>query len=148
MNVPQWLEEGETVVVDATATFERDRTTAVGRLFLTTERIVFVKSRLVGRERPTLVHLYDAVTGAELTGRPKRLVLEVGGESFAYRLSASAGRRLLDAIAERAGVRADEGGEQPPGLAGELQRVADLHASGALTDDEFAAAKRRILNTD
>jgi len=27
----------------------------------------------------------------------------------------------------------------------ELQRLADLHASGALTDDEFAAAKADLL---
>jgi len=27
----------------------------------------------------------------------------------------------------------------------ELQRLADLHAAGTLTDDEFAAAKAKIL---
>ena len=30
---------------------------------------------------------------------------------------------------------------------GQLERLAQLHASGALTDDEFAAEKRRILGT-
>ena len=29
--------------------------------------------------------------------------------------------------------------------ADELQRLADLHDSGALTDDEFAAAKAKVL---
>jgi hypothetical protein len=29
----------------------------------------------------------------------------------------------------------------------ELKRLAELHASGALTDEEFAAAKAKILGT-
>jgi voltage-gated potassium channel len=38
--------------------------------------------------------------------------------------------------------------EAESSLAGELERLAALQASGALTDDEFAAAKRRILVVD
>ena len=37
-------------------------------------------------------------------------------------------------------------GASPP--ADELQRLADLHSSGALTDEEFAAAKARVLGMD
>lgn len=37
---------------------------------------------------------------------------------------------------------ASEGGTQ---LTDQLTRLADLHASGALTDEEFAAAKSRLL---
>jgi hypothetical protein len=33
----------------------------------------------------------------------------------------------------------------PPTLADELERLSALHASGALTDEEFAAAKQRLL---
>ena len=34
----------------------------------------------------------------------------------------------------------------PPGdTTGELERLAQLHQSGALTDDEFAAAKSKLL---
>jgi hypothetical protein len=33
----------------------------------------------------------------------------------------------------------------PTDAAGELERLAQLHASGALTDDEFAAAKAKAL---
>lgn len=32
-----------------------------------------------------------------------------------------------------------------PALASQLARLGDLHADGVLTDDEFAAAKRRLL---
>jgi hypothetical protein len=37
--------------------------------------------------------------------------------------------------------------EQPPqvDLTAELQRLADLHNSGVLTDEEFAAAKQKLL---
>ena len=31
------------------------------------------------------------------------------------------------------------------GLAGELKKLAELHASGVLSDEEFAAAKGRLL---
>jgi hypothetical protein len=33
----------------------------------------------------------------------------------------------------------------PPGSIAELERLSRLHASGALTDEEFAAAKARAL---
>jgi hypothetical protein len=33
----------------------------------------------------------------------------------------------------------------PGGLSGELERLADLHRQGLLTDDEFNAAKAKLL---
>ena len=48
---------------------------------------------------------------------------------------------------------ADDGQDQaqyaPPAAdpADEIEHLAQLHASGALTDDEFAAAKAKILGT-
>ena len=45
-------------------------------------------------------------------------------------------------LGERLGaVRGSGGG----GLVDDLERLAGLHASGALTDQEFAAAKQRLL---
>ncbi|HMD46860.1 MAG TPA: SHOCT domain-containing protein [Acidimicrobiales bacterium] len=35
----------------------------------------------------------------------------------------------------------------PPDPADEIEHLAQLHASGALTDDEFAAAKAKALGT-
>ncbi|MGA3057214.1 MAG: SHOCT domain-containing protein [Candidatus Limnocylindrales bacterium] len=37
------------------------------------------------------------------------------------------------------------GGSESPQLTARLQELADLHASGALTDAEFAAAKTKLL---
>ena len=41
---------------------------------------------------------------------------------------------------------ADDG--DPDLVVEELERLSRLHASGSLTDDEFAAAKARILTTE
>jgi membrane protease subunit (stomatin/prohibitin family) len=52
---------------------------------------------------------------------------------------------------ERAQQRAQQqaaGAAAPPpadDLAAQIQRLGDLHAAGTLTDDEFAAAKARLL---
>jgi Short C-terminal domain len=34
----------------------------------------------------------------------------------------------------------------PPSMSDQLKQLSDMHASGALSDDEFAAAKSRILS--
>jgi hypothetical protein len=66
-----------------------------------------------------------------------------GGMAYA------AGRRGGDQYDEP--QQAPPPARQPPAPAAgasdteELQRLADLHASGALTDDEFAAAKANLL---
>jgi hypothetical protein len=48
-----------------------------------------------------------------------------------------------------AGNGQDQGQYAPPPAdpADEIEHLAQLHASGALTDDEFAAAKAKILGT-
>ena len=48
-----------------------------------------------------------------------------------------------------AGDGQDQGQYAPPAAdpADEIEHLAQLHASGALTDDEFAAAKAKILGT-
>ncbi|MDH5333862.1 MAG: SHOCT domain-containing protein [Thermoleophilia bacterium] len=43
------------------------------------------------------------------------------------------------------GRQAGHGATPPDGVAAEVERLAALHASGALTDDEFAAAKAALI---
>jgi hypothetical protein len=59
---------------------------------------------------------------------------------------AAAFRELRDAI-QQAINSYDERGQQPPSadLAGQLDRLAQLHQTGRLTDVEYAAAKARLL---
>ncbi len=45
-------------------------------------------------------------------------------------------------------VTGSDTGGQPDDFAYALERMAALHASGKLTDEEFAAAKRRLLGID
>jgi hypothetical protein len=49
------------------------------------------------------------------------------------------------AAAFDSGVSADASESSRQNLADELARLADLHKHGALTDSEFAAAKKKLL---
>jgi|SRR5665213_463317 len=52
--------------------------------------------------------------------------------------------------AARRAAREGTGSPETPGggdIAGELARLADLHKQGALTDEEFAAAKAKIVDS-
>jgi putative oligomerization/nucleic acid binding protein len=58
-------------------------------------------------------------------------------------------QRISDLEQQQAAVPAPRGsGEQPaPSMAGQLGQLADLHRQGVLSDDEFAAAKAKLLGT-
>lgn len=55
--------------------------------------------------------------------------------------------RSLKAAADVVLAQGNETGAAPlDGVAAQLQQLADLHAAGALTDEEFATAKARLLD--
>jgi hypothetical protein len=58
--------------------------------------------------------------------------------------------KLISAVARLLPPPAARPPTEPPpaqtGLAGQLAQLTELHASGALSDDEFAAAKARLLD--
>jgi hypothetical protein len=62
----------------------------------------------------------------------------VGGLGFA---AGRASKRSAEPAVQRGPGQAPES----PQLTARLQELADLHSSGALTDAEFAAAKRKLL---
>jgi hypothetical protein len=57
----------------------------------------------------------------------------------------------VGALRNKIGVAAQDatgdgnGGAGPGEISGELERLAGLHESGALTDEEFAQAKAQLL---
>jgi membrane protease subunit (stomatin/prohibitin family) len=56
--------------------------------------------------------------------------------------------RAEQAAAQQAAQQAPQAAAAPPAstdTAAEIQKLADLHASGALTDEEFAAMKKKLL---
>lgn len=65
----------------------------------------------------------------------------------------AAGMRAGERRADQAQQQQQAAAQQAPQAAAptstdttaELQKYADLHASGALTDEEFAAAKKKLL---
>ncbi len=78
----------------------------------------------------------------------RRTMLVAGGLAYERGRNAQA--------AQDQAYAADQSDEEPPPPAppppapaddatSEIERLASLHASGALTDDEFAAAKAKIL---
>lgn len=60
-----------------------------------------------------------------------------------------AGARMGQARAEQAAAQqqaaAPAAAPASTDTAAEIQKLADLHASGALTDEEFAAMKKKLL---
>ena len=89
--------------------------------------------------------------------RRRALVVGVaGGAAMAHHAATKAGEQQQaddQAPADDGQAPADDGQDQaqyaPPAAdpADEIQHLAQLHASGALTDEEFAAAKAKILGT-
>jgi hypothetical protein len=83
-----------------------------------------------------------AVPDEEDASRAYLTIVTAAGDAilrFAGETPQMLGVRLGDVLRRSAGT-APVGG-----LADELERIAGLHASGVLADDEFAAAKRRVL---
>ena len=75
----------------------------------------------------------------------------VGGAAIAHHERRKADEAYDEAPADQA--PADAGQDQaqyappPADPADEIEHLAQLHTSGALTDEEFAAAKAKILGT-
>ena len=92
--------------------------------------------------------LFCGVLFAVMGGAPLPWFLRVSFRPVATD-SAPPGRSI-DAIPGMVSGRLDRGdtGGQPDDFAYALERMAALHASGKLTDEEFAAAKRRLLGID
>ena len=77
----------------------------------------------------------------------------VGGAALAHHERTKAGEQAYDEAPADDQAPADDYQDQaqyappPADPADEIEHLAQLHASGALTDEEFAAAKAKILGT-
>jgi hypothetical protein len=75
----------------------------------------------------------------------------VGGAAIAHHERSKADEQAYDEAPASDQAPADDGQEQaqyappPADPADEVEHLAQLHASGTLTDEEFAAAKAKIL---
>ena len=140
--------------------------TVVGRVLrwatthfvLTTERLIF-RSGVVakfGREIP-LERINDVTFSQSVFERLigiGDLVIESAGEhgqsTFSDIRDPEAVQlqiyRQMDANGRRRGGYAPVVPERPPGVLSDLERLADLRDRGALTEEEFQAKKRELLN--
>jgi len=73
----------------------------------------------------------------------------VGGAAVAHHEATRAGEQQQDYDQAPADDGQDQAQYAPPAAdpADEIEHLAQLHASGALSDDEFTAAKAKILGT-
>jgi hypothetical protein len=76
-----------------------------------------------------------------------------GGAAIAHHERKKADEQAYDEAPADDQAPADDGQDQaqyappPADPADEIEHLAQLHTSGALTDDEFAAAKAKVLGT-
>jgi hypothetical protein len=73
----------------------------------------------------------------------RRTMLMAGGMAYAAGKRAQAGQDQEEPVGEPQDVAATGGDDQID----ELAKLAELHESGALTDEEFEAEKAKILGT-
>jgi hypothetical protein len=77
----------------------------------------------------------------------------VGGAALVHHERRNTGEQAYDEAPADDQAPAGDGQDQaqyappPADPADEIEHLAQLHTSGALTDDEFAAAKAKILGT-
>jgi Short C-terminal domain len=77
----------------------------------------------------------------------------VGGAALVHHERRRASEQAYDEAPADDQAPADDGQDQaqyappPADPADEIEHLAQLHSSGALTDEEFAAAKAKILGT-
>jgi len=81
------------------------------------------------------------------TRRRALIVGAAGGAAMAHHERRQAEEQAYDEAPADGGQDQTQYAPPPADPADEIEHLAQLHASGALTDEEFAAAKAKILGT-
>ncbi len=82
-----------------------------------------------------------AVTGGMQRRRQSRAEEQAAAEAYQQQQEQSATQAQMQQYAQQAAPAAGAG----PDLAAKIQQLADLNASGALSNEEFATAKAKLL---
>jgi Short C-terminal domain/Bacterial PH domain len=120
----------------------------IGTLALTNKRLIFSGSIGLKREQHSsplqLVTSVDLVKGAMLS----HLQVTLAGSVSKYRVKYTDASAFVQAThaAVAAAQTAPASQTSAPSAADELMKLADLHAKGVLTDEEFATAKAKALS--
>ncbi|MFF7251044.1 SHOCT domain-containing protein [Embleya sp. NPDC008237] len=125
----------------------RDQWTG-GTLVLTTHRLLYVKEGKAPQAVPLAGVTDVAVSSSRLTGRILKVTALTGAYGWEEVKDAEAfADKVRGAVAggPPAPAAAPGAGREATALVEELERLAALHRSGALSDDEFARAKQRMI---
>lgn len=79
-------------------------------------------------------------------GLAKKGTVVTGGQLVSWGEKGAITRRFLETVDRVLPETPEAASSVRGGAADELERLADLHSKGALSDDEFAAAKARALS--
>lgn len=112
-------------------------------LFLvTTGRLLLGEGGLVPKVREVALDRLSSITRDHQT-----LSIEVAGaRDIQIEMGRDATKRFDDLYQQLAGHGRSAPGGYRAGLTAQLAELADLHARGALTDEEFTAAKQRLIS--
>ena len=140
------LAPGERIVV-ATHGFHDDKPTI---LAVTDQRIIMISGKVIGWDTASQTIALDKVSSiSEKAGFALGAIrISTSNDEIEIEKVATNEVKAVVSAARRAmASKPSEKAPTPPPAdsVGELKRLAELHAAGVLTDDEFSAAKARIL---
>jgi hypothetical protein len=159
----------EQLIKEVAATLEGGGGLGQVKLRLTTERFLFERKKMLGGGGDVTSFPLASIQAASIVGVvEKKLKVRAGPTDLIFKSALRSNdtsalkhmaKLLQRAIAgeslQPAGTTspvteapaASRGSGEGAAWMGELERLAQLHTSGALTDDEFAHAKRKLLQS-
>src|SRR3954470_87015 len=158
----------EQVVMEISATMQGAGGLGQGKLRVTTERLVFERKKMFGGAGDVATFPLSTIQSAGISGiLEKKLKVQAGSKELVFssalgNTNSDADLKSISNLLQRsiAGHPLGSPVQAPaatPDTAKptatdatswlvELERLAKLHAVGALDDDEFASAKRKLLD--
>jgi len=157
----------EQVVMEVSATMQGAGGLGQGKLRVTTERLVFERKKMFGGAGDVASFPLSTIQSAGISGiLEKKLKVQAGSKELVFSSSlantnSDADLKSISNLLQRSIAGHPLGSPvQTPGTTpetskpdsdgnswiAELERLAKLHAVGALDDDEFASAKRKLLD--
>jgi hypothetical protein len=150
------LAEGETVVMFGACTAHVDRLGATvvrhGTLFVSNQRCGVLTNKVGGKDLVSmpLALIDDVVMDRNITAA-QMTVTCAGVKMRMERMQVNGAKEFVRVLREQMATAktqvtiAPAAVESAPSVAGEIQKLADLHQKGLLSVDEFAAAKSKLL---
>ncbi len=159
----------EQVIIEISATLEGAGGLGNGKLRVTDERLVFERKTMLGRQGDVTAFPLNTIQSASITGMlEKKLKVRAGSTELVFKPSLTSNdsqalksindvlQRAIAGTPLRSPVQpaqklapaptpAPAATEGSTAWIAELKQLGELRAAGVRTDDEFAAAKNKLL---